>query len=86
MTGLATASGGQGAATASGEMSCAMATGPGGKVRGDEDGVDLFAREIVWNGDAYERRSIACGTTGKDGIRAGVWYRCAGGKLVECET
>lgn len=65
------------------EMSCAMATGPGGKVRGDVDGVDLFAREIVWTGDKYERRSIACGTTGLDGIRAGVWYRCEGGKLVE---
>ena len=60
-----------------------MATGPGGKVRGDVDGVDLFAREIVWTGDKYERRSIACGTTGLDGIRAGVWYRCEGGKLVE---
>jgi hypothetical protein len=81
--GAATASGYQGAATASGEMSCAMATGPGGKVRGDVDGVDLFAREIVWTGDKYERRSIACGTTGLDGIRAGVWYRCEGGKLVE---
>ena len=81
--GAATASGDRGAAIASGEMSCAMATGPGGKVRGDEDGVDLFAREIVWTGDKYERRSIACGTTGQDGIKAGVWYRCEGGKLVE---
>ena len=82
--GLATASGTRGAATASGEMSCAMATGPGGKVRGEVDGVDLFAREIVWNGRQYERRSIACGITGQDGIKAGVWYRCEGGKLVEC--
>ena len=80
--GAATASGDQGAATASGKMSCAMATGQGGKVRGDVDGVDLFAREIVWTGDAYERRSIACGTTGQDGIKAGVWYRCEGGRLV----
>ena len=82
--GAATASGTQGAASASGKMSCAMATGPRGKVRGDADGVDLFAREIVWNGDTYERLSIACGTTGQDGIKAGVWYRCEGGKLVEC--
>jgi hypothetical protein len=81
--GAATASGDQGAATASGEMSCAMATGPGGMVRGDVDGVDLFAREIVWTGTQYERQSIACGTTGQDGVRAGVWYRCKGGRLVE---
>ena len=64
-------------------MSCAMATGPGGKVRGDVDGVDLFAREFVWRDGAYRRLSIACGTTGQDGIRAGAWYRCVGGKLGE---
>ena len=81
--GAATASGYQGAATASGEMSCAMATGPDGKVRGDMDGVDLFAREIAWTGDKHERLSIACGTTGQDGIKTGTWYRCVGGRLVE---
>jgi hypothetical protein len=81
--GAATASGDQGAATASGELSCAMATGPGGMVRGDVEGVDLFAREIVWTGTQYKRQSIACGTTGQDGVRAGVWYRCQGGRLVE---
>ena len=63
-----------------------MATGPGGKVMGAEDGIDLFAREIVWRGDKYERLSIACGTTGQDGIKAGVWYRCAGGKLVSANA
>ncbi len=84
--GAATASGDQGAATASGETSCAMATGPLGKVRGDIDGVDLFAREFVWDGTAYERKSIACGTTGRGGIKAGVWYRCEGGKLVEAAS
>ena len=82
--GAATASGSQGAATASGKMSCAMATGQDGMVRGDVDGVDLFAREIVWRDGGYRRLSIACGTTGEDGILAGVWYRCEGGKLVEC--
>ncbi len=81
--GAATASGYQGAATASGEMSCAMATGPDGRVMGEANGVDLFAREIVWNRQRYERLSIACGTTGRDGIKAGVWYCCKGGKLVE---
>ena len=78
-----TASGDQGAATASGESSCAMATGPYGLVRGEIDGVDLFARELVWDGEKYTRKSIACGTTGVGGIKAGVWYRCKGGKLVE---
>jgi hypothetical protein len=62
-----------------------MATGPGGTVRGDVDGVDLFAREIVWTDGRYERRSIACGTTGVDGIKVGVWYECKNGKLVEAK-
>ena len=84
--GAATASGDWGTATASGELSCAMATGPGGKVRGEIDGVDLFAREIVWTGTKYVRQSIACGTTGVNGIKAGAWYRCEGGRLVEAES
>jgi hypothetical protein len=81
--GAATASGLHGAATASGESSCAMATGFYGRVRGEIDGVDLFARELVWDDGKYTRKSIACGTTGVGGIKAGVWYRCEGGKLVE---
>jgi len=81
--GAATASGDWGAATASGESSCAMATGFYGRVRGEIDGVDLFARELVWDDEKYTRKSIACGTTGVGGIKAGVWYRCEGGKLVE---
>lgn len=80
--GAATASGYQGAATASGYASCAMATGIDGKVRGEIDGVDLFARELEWTGAKYASKSIACGTTGKSGIKSGVWYRCVGGKLV----
>ncbi len=81
--GAAAASGYQGAATASGYQGAAMATGPGGMVRGEVDGIDLFAREFVWCDGEYKRLSIACGTTGEDGIKAGVWYQCEGGKLVE---
>jgi hypothetical protein len=80
--GAATASGYQGAATASGYRGAAMATGPDGMVRGNVDGIDLFAREFAWEDGAYVRKSIACGTTGEDGIEAGKWYRCVGGKLV----
>jgi len=83
--GLATASGEQGAATASGEQGCAIGSGPGCRVMGEVDGVDLFAREFSWTGAEWRRVSIACGTTGLGGIRAGVWYRCVGGALVEAD-
>jgi hypothetical protein len=83
--GAATASGHQGAATASGEQGCAIGSGPGCRVMGEVDGVDLFAREFSWTGAEWRRVSIACGTTGLGGIRAGVWYRCVGGALVEAD-
>ena len=83
--GAATASGDQGAATASGYEGAAMATGLFGRVRGDADNVDLFAREFVRRDGKYYRVSIACGTTGVDGIKAGVWYVCRNGKLAEAD-
>lgn len=83
--GAATASGYRGAATASGEQGCAIGSGPGCRVMGEVDGVDLFAREFSWTGAEWRRVSIACGTTGLGGIRAGVWYRCVGGALVEAD-
>jgi len=83
--GAATASGTLGAATASGEQGCAIGSGPGCRVMGEVDGVDLFAREFSWTGAEWRRVSIACGTTGLGGIRAGVWYRCVGGALVEAD-
>ena len=76
--GAATASGTQGAATASGDQGAAISTGPYGAVKGSL-GCDLFAREFDGNG---RRISIACGTVGHDGIKAGVWYVAKDGKLV----
>ena len=84
-SGAATASGYEGAATASGEQGCALGIGPGCRVMGEVDGIDLFAREFSWTGAEWRRVSIACGTTGLGGIRAGVWYRCVGGALVEAD-
>ena len=83
--GAATASGEQGAATASGYQGCAIGSGPNCRVIGDVDGIDLFAREFEWDGHRWHRISIACGTTGEGGIKPGVWYRCAGGALVEAD-
>ena len=50
---------------------------------GAVDGIDLFARQIVWDGENWICKSIACGTTGKDGIKSGVWYACVDSRLVE---
>ena len=83
--GAATASGDQGAATASGDQGCAIGSGPDCRVMGEIDGIDLFAREFSWADTEWRRISIACGTTGLGGIRAGVWYRCVAGALVEAD-
>ena len=77
--GAATASGYQGAATASGRCSHASATGPSGKVRAESNEMSLFAREFDANGNLV---SVACGIAGKEGLVAGIWYVCKGGKLI----
>ena len=77
------ATGTRGAASATGYQGAAIATGPGGRVMGAVDGIDLFARQIVWDGKNWICTSIACGTTGKAGIKSGVWYACVDSRLVE---
>ena len=81
--GAASATGTRGAASATGYQGAAIATGPRGRVMGAVDGIDLFARQIVWDGENWICKSIACGTTGKDGIKSGVWYACVDSRLVE---
>ena len=52
----------------------------GGKVMCEGMGRRSIAPEF---NDNLELVSNACGITGQDGIKAGTWYTCKGGKLVE---
>lgn len=82
---VAVAPGYQCSAQCDGANGVAFAAGKDGRVRGDVDGVSLFAREMREITDGYGCDSVACGITGVDGINAGVWYVCRDGKLVEAE-
>lgn len=73
-------SGDRGAASNSGYQGAAMSHSYGGKVMCEGDGQALYCSEF---NDNLELVSNACGITGQDGIKAGTWYTCKGGKLVE---
>ena len=78
--GAASNSGTRGAASNSGDYGAAMSHSYGGNVMCEGDGQALYCSEFDVN---FKLVSNACGITGQDGIRAGVWYTCKGGKLVE---
>ena len=78
----ASATGARGAASVSGKYGHASASGPMGKVMAAGDMQTLFAREFDDDGHLL---SIACGIVGKGGIKAGVWYCCKAGELVEVQ-
>ena len=73
-------SGYYGAASNSGARGAAMSHAYSGKVMCEGDGQALYCSEF---NDKMKLVSIACGITGRDGIRAGTWYYCLDGKLVE---
>jgi hypothetical protein len=80
--GAASNSGDYGAASNSGYYGAAFSHAYNGKVMCEGDGQALYITEFADDGSIA---SVACGITGRDGIKAGIWYVCKGGKLVPAE-
>ena len=77
--GAASNSGDYGAASNSGYRGAAISHAYEGKVMCEGDGQALYCTEFADDGSIA---SVACGITGKKGIKAGVWYVAKAGKLV----
>jgi hypothetical protein len=80
--GAASNSGDYGAASNSGNYGAAFSHACNSKVLCEGDGQALYITEFADDGSIA---SVACGVTGRDGIKAGIWYVCKGGKLVPAE-
>jgi hypothetical protein len=80
--GAASNSGYGGAASNSGVRGAAFSHAYNSKVLCEGDGQALYITEFADDGSIA---SVACGVTGRDGIKAGIWYVCKGGKLVPAE-
>jgi len=78
--GAASNSGYYGAASNSGTRGAAFSHAYGSRVMCEGDSQALYITEFANDGSI---KSVACGITGRDGVKAGVWYVCKGGKLVE---